>query len=67
MFGFSKKVLALVNFWVSKNYNWNYWKRKEEFFLMKLLKTLENEWKTSKYLEYTDIKVFGHIHEVFMA
>jgi hypothetical protein len=34
---------------------------------MKLLKTLENEWATSKYLEYTDIKVFGHILEVFMA
>ncbi len=35
--------------------------------LMKLLKTLENEWATSKYLEYTDIKVFGQILEVFMA
>jgi hypothetical protein len=34
---------------------------------MKLLKTLENEWATSKYLEYTDIKVFGQILEVFMA
>jgi hypothetical protein len=34
---------------------------------MKLLKTLENEWTTSKYLEYTDIKVFGHFHEVFLA
>jgi hypothetical protein len=28
---------------------------------MKLLNTLENEGATSKYLEYTDNKVFGHI------
>jgi hypothetical protein len=34
---------------------------------MKLLKTLENEGATSKYPEYTDIKVSGHILEVFMA
>jgi hypothetical protein len=34
---------------------------------MKLLKTLENEGATSKYHEYTDIKVSGHILEVFMA
>ncbi len=67
MFGFSKKVLALVNFWVSSMNGKNYWKRKEELLLMKLLKTLENEWTTGNYLEYTDIKVFGHIHEVFMA
>jgi hypothetical protein len=67
MFGFSKKVLALVNFWVSNMNGKNYWKRKEEFLLMKLLKTLENELTTSKYLEYTNIKVFGHFHEVFMA
>ncbi len=36
---------------------------------MKLLKTIENEGATStrKYPEYTDIKVSGHILEVFMA
>jgi hypothetical protein len=34
---------------------------------MKLLKTLENEGATSKYPEYTNIKVSGHILEVFMA
>jgi hypothetical protein len=28
---------------------------------MKLLKTQENERAISKYSEYTDIKVFGHI------
>jgi hypothetical protein len=28
---------------------------------MKLLKTLEKEGETSKYPEYTDIKVSGHI------
>ncbi len=31
--------------------------------LMKLLKTQENERAISKYSEYTDIKVFGHIPE----
>ncbi len=34
---------------------------------MKLLKTIENEGATSKYPEYTDIKVSCHILEVFMA
>ncbi len=34
---------------------------------MKLLKTLENEGATSKYPEYIDIKVSGHILEVFVA
>jgi hypothetical protein len=34
---------------------------------MKQLKTLENEGPTSKYPEYTDIKVSGHILEVFIA
>ncbi len=32
-----------------------------------MLETLENEGATSKYSEYTDIKVSGHILEVFMA
>ena len=35
--------------------------------LIKKLKTQENEGATSKYPEYTDIKVSGHILEVFMA
>jgi hypothetical protein len=64
---FAKKSLALVNFWVSNMNGKNYWKRKEEPRLLKLLKTLENEGATSKYPEYTDIKVSGHILEVFMA
>ncbi len=34
---------------------------------MKQLKTVENEGPTSKYPEYTDIKVSGHILEVFIA
>jgi hypothetical protein len=35
--------------------------------LIKKLKTQENEGATSKYPEHTDIKVFGHIPEVFLA
>ncbi len=34
--------------------------------LIKELKTQENEGATSKYPEHTDIKVFGHIPEVFV-
>jgi hypothetical protein len=35
--------------------------------LIRKLKTQENEGATSKYPEHTDIKVFGHIPEVFLA
>jgi hypothetical protein len=42
-------------------------KRKEEPMLIKKLKTLENEGATSKYPEHIDIKVFGHIPEIFLA
>jgi hypothetical protein len=45
----------------------NYQKRKEEPMLIKKLKTQENEGATSKYPEHAEIKVFGHIPEVFLA
>jgi hypothetical protein len=61
---FAKKIPALVNLCMKGK---NYQKKKEEPKLIKKLKTQENEGSTSKYPEHTDIKVFGHIPEVFVA
>ncbi len=35
--------------------------------LMKMFETQENKGATSKHPEHTDIKIFGHIPEVFVA
>ncbi len=64
---FANKIPALVNLWVISMNGKNYQKKTEEPMLINKLKTQENEGATSKYPDHTDIKVFGHIPEVFVV